>query len=167
MQDDIFMAAQKGDTQVLRKLLYDKPTLVDSHSPDGWTALHLAAHFGNLEAAKELLSQGAEVNSVSKNELANNPLHAAVAGNHTRMVAFLIESGADINAKQQGGWTPLHGAAQHGNLGMVKLLVENGADVNALNNQGASALSLAAARNHQHITEYLQNKGARQAQDVK
>jgi uncharacterized protein len=167
MQDEIFIAAQKGDTLSLRRFLYDKPQLVGAYSPEGWTPLHLAAHFGHLETAKELVTEGAEVNSVSKNEMANNPLHAAVAGNHTIMVAFLIDSGADVNNKQHGGWTPLHGAVQNGNLGMVRLLVDNGADINLTSDDGMSAISLALDKKFSHIAEYLISKGARQTTDIK
>src|SRR5439155_1144559 len=43
---DVFEAAAAGDTSRMRVLLDADPTLVSQRSHDGWTPLHLAAHFG-------------------------------------------------------------------------------------------------------------------------
>src|SRR4030067_689923 len=107
MSDDIFTAAQDGDTVKLRLLLEANPSQVGTYHSDGWTALHLAAHFGHLEAAELLLSFGADSDARSKNSFANTPLHAAVAGNRTEMVELLVADGCDFNARQHRGLTAL------------------------------------------------------------
>ncbi|MGC8924180.1 MAG: ankyrin repeat domain-containing protein, partial [Candidatus Micrarchaeia archaeon] len=43
----------------------------------------------------------------------------------------LIENGADVNAKDNDGWTPAHWATRNGHLEPLKVLIENGADVNS------------------------------------
>ena len=59
-------------------------------------------------------------------------------------VKALIEAGADLNAKENDGWTALHLAARNGKLDCVKALIEAGADLNAQKNDGSTALHLAA-----------------------
>ena len=57
----------------------------------------------------------------------------------------LIEAGADVNAREDQGWTPLHFAAKDsGNLEIVRALLDAGAEVDAENADGEPPLSLAA-----------------------
>ena len=62
-------------------------------------------------------------------------------------VKLLLEHGADINIKENYGWTALHMACRYCNedssIECVKLLLEHGADVNAKENDGWTALHLA------------------------
>jgi len=41
----------------------------------------------------------------------------------------LIEKGADIEAKDDDGWTPLHHASHHGHTDTEKMSIENGANL--------------------------------------
>ena len=56
---------------------------------------------------------------------------------------MLIQAGADVNAREDCGYTPLHCACASGDSAMVKLLIENGADVNAVNHDGQTPLHFA------------------------
>ena len=56
---------------------------------------------------------------------------AAACRGHEKIVAWLIEKKAKVNADGGGGWTPLHLAAERGHLGVVKLLVKHGAKTTA------------------------------------
>src|SRR5215471_15684255 len=62
---DVFEAATLGDVDQLRKLLSAEPSLTKAYSADGFTALHLAAFFGQPDAAEELLQAGAAPDAVS------------------------------------------------------------------------------------------------------
>jgi hypothetical protein len=57
------------------------------------------------------------------------PLHRAVKGGHLAAISALLRSGADVNARGEGGGTPLHTAADAGRTALVKALLEAGADV--------------------------------------
>ena len=48
---------------------------------------------------------------------------------------WLVERGADVNAKAHNGRTILHAAAWNGHIPSMELLVENGADVEAVDQQ--------------------------------
>ena len=50
---------------------------------------------------------------------------------NTEVVKALIEAGADVNAKDNDGWTVLSWACTKNNKDIAQLLIENGANVNA------------------------------------
>ena len=127
----IFEAAAIGRIDRVHELLLLEAGFVDLWSPDGFTALHLAAFFGHEEIAAELLRRGADVNAVARNPLQVQAIHSAAAGNHTGVVRVLLDRGADPNARQEGGFTPIHAAAQNGNDELYELLVARGANQEA------------------------------------
>jgi ankyrin repeat protein len=140
---DIFDASALGKTKRVTELLNEDSKLMNSFSADGFTPLHLAVFFRNYDAAKLLISKGANVDAVAKNSMRVAPLHSAAAGNEPRIVKLLIECGADVNAKQQGGYTALHAAAQSGNVEMAEFLIEHGANINSKTEDGRTPLAIA------------------------
>jgi len=71
-----------------------------------------AAFKGNIEAVKQHLDAGADVNA--KDENGFTPLHYATLGGHKEIAELLIAEGADVNAKvvsgPNQGKTPLDAA---------------------------------------------------------
>jgi uncharacterized protein len=135
----LFEAAAVGDAARVHELLLLEGGFVDLWSPDGFTALHLAAFFGHEDVAGELLRRGADVSAVARNPLRVQPLHSAAAANHTKVARLLLERGADPNATQEGGFRPIHAAAQNGNEELYGLLVAHGADEQATTDDGRTA----------------------------
>ncbi len=135
-------------------------SLLQAHSPDGWTPLHLAAFFGQSDLAGALLDRGADVNARSTNSMRNTPLHAAAAGGQIELMRMLLTRGADPNASQEGGWTALHSAAQSGNGEMIELLLAHGAHINARAANNQAPLDLALTKGHQDIARLLEELGA-------
>src|SRR4029078_9659998 len=86
---------------------------VKGMSYDGCTALHLAAFFGHVDAARILLESGADIQAISANSLRNTPLPAATAGKHDDVALFLLENGAAPHAVDAGGYTPLRIAEEN------------------------------------------------------
>lgn len=140
----IFEAAAVGDAARAHELLLLEGGFVDLFSPDGFTALHLAAFFGHEDVAAELLRRGADVATVARNPLGVQPLHSAAAGQHIGVARLLLEHGADPNARQEGGFTPIHAAAQAGNDELYELLVAHGADQEARTDDGRTVADLRA-----------------------
>ncbi len=125
---DVFDAAAAGDVDRLTELLDADGDLVNAWSEDGYTPLHFAAFFARGPAVRLLLDRGADVGAVSRNEMEVQPLHSAVAADAREVVAALLLAGADVNARQHGGFTPLMAAEEHEKEGeMVRLLMDHGA----------------------------------------
>ncbi|MFP3030265.1 MAG: ankyrin repeat domain-containing protein [Wolbachia sp.] len=82
-------------------------------------------------------------------------LHSAARENKVIEAEDLLKKGADINAKDDKGWTPLHEAASKGSLELAKLFVKERADVNAKNNKGWTPLHEAVQSGHSNIVEFL------------
>lgn len=153
---DIFVAAALGRLDWLRDLLASDSTLVAAYSADGWTALHLAAHFSVEDAARLLLESGADANARSHNEMDNLPLHAACAGTPApALLALLLDASTDVNARQHGGFTPLHEVAQNGALGPARFLLERGADPSIRTDEDKTARDLALEQGHAEMVTLL------------
>jgi ankyrin repeat protein len=160
-QLDLFNAAVAGRVEQVIQQVEADPTVLESHSTDGWTPLHLAAFFGHSDLASALLDHGASIEIRSTNAMKNTPLHAAAAGGQVELVKLLAERGADMNATQDGGWTALHSAAQAGNREMVEVLLAHGADANARAANNQAPLDLAMLAGRQEIAELLEGIGAK------
>ena len=71
-------------------------------------------------------------------------------------IKYLIEQGANINAKNDLGCTALMSAAAYkSNFNVVRYLVEQGADIHIKNRFGHTALIFAVRYSHPNIVEYL------------
>ncbi len=152
---DVFEAASLGQLEQLRECLRDAGSL-NSYSPDGFTALHFACYFGQPEAARLLLEQGANVDAVANNQTRVMPLHSAASARNLAAVRLLLERGAPVNARQQAGWVPIHAAAQNGDGEMADLLLKHGADAGITNDQGKTAAMVAREKGHTQIAAVLE-----------
>jgi hypothetical protein len=97
--------------------------------------------FGNREAVKKLLKEGADVNA--KNSYGYTALILASSNGRTEIVAMLLDAGANVNARTNTnywGSTALIRASENKHTEIVSMLLDNGADVNATDNDGDTAL---------------------------
>ncbi|PCI97013.1 MAG: hypothetical protein COB15_08590 [Flavobacteriales bacterium] len=86
---------------------------------------------GNLELVKNLLNNGAEINTtVSDSSKKRKLIHHASQKGYTELVQFLIDKGALVNDKDSDGKTPLWYAAEENNYEVAKILINNNAEVN-------------------------------------
>ena len=91
--------------------------------------LRKACKKGDIEAVKQHLAAGADVNAGGV--FGKTPLHLAALKDNKEIAELLIANGADVNAKQAvEGETPLHLAAWDGHKEIAELLIVNGANVN-------------------------------------
>ena len=94
-----------------------------------------AAETGNIEAVKQHLAAGVDVNTMAAS------FHRAAYGGHKDIIELLITNGMDVNAKNDAAETPLHLVTTKE---IAELLIANGADVNATTNRGTTPLDWAA-----------------------
>lgn len=152
---NVYEAAGTGQTQRLEEIIRVDPSLINSHSHDGFTPLGLAVFFGQAEAVKALLDAGADVNLASRESMKVTPLASASAARQLEIARILIEHGADVNARAASDFTPLHEAAASGKIDFAQLLIEHGADVNAKASDGKTPLDYARGHGHQEMVELL------------
>jgi ankyrin repeat protein len=87
-------------------------------------------------------------------------LHGAAFYGHPEAARILIEKGAEIDIKNNGGYTPFLSACAGGKLEAASLLIEHGADLNALTADSNSALQNALWNNSVELAILLAEKGA-------
>lgn len=158
---DVFEAASFGDLDRLTQLVEEDPSLANARSGDGFTALHLPAFFGQVEAVRLLLERGAEVDARGTGWMIGTALHSAVSGRHPDAARALLEAGADPNARQAEGWTPLHSAVANADATTARLLLAHRADATATNEGGRSVLDLAREGGGEEVIEMV--RGALEA----
>lgn len=150
----IYEAVITGDLAMTEGFLASEPSLLNRHSPDGFTPLGFAAYFGREEVARLLVARGADVNLASSNGFNVAPLHSAVAAGNVAITELLLQGGAHVDARQQQDVTPLHSAAHNKNLVLVSMLLAAGADKNLVSQDGKSAW------------HYAQEAGSREVMDL-
>jgi len=158
---DIFEAATLGEVKRVKQLLDEKPELLNNYSTDGFTLLGLAAFFGYLDLAQELLEKGADPNIAANNQFKVAPIHSACATSNLKMAALLIQNGADVNAKQMQDVTSIHSAAHNGQTELVQLLFDNRADINAKMVNGLTPLSMAVEGKFKETEDLIRKLGGK------
>ncbi|XP_051785710.1 ankyrin-2 isoform X17 [Erpetoichthys calabaricus] len=156
----LHIAARKDDTKSAALLLQNdhnadvqSKMMVNRTTESGFTPLHIAAHYGNVNVATLLLNRGAAVDFTARNGI--TPLHVASKRGNTNMVRLLLDRGGQIDAKTRDGLTPLHCAARSGHDPAVELLLERGAPMLARTKNGLSPLHMAAQGDHVECVKHL------------
>jgi ankyrin repeat protein len=132
----LYWAARNGHKTIVELLISCRATAL-TKDIEGWTALDWAAAGGNSDLLKTLLKYGADV--VEDDGKVKALLLATGAG-HELTVQTLLESGAEINARDSEGSTALDWAVPSGNENMVRLLLCNGANVKSKDEYGNTAM---------------------------
>jgi ankyrin repeat protein len=86
--------------------------------------IHEAARTGNIEAVKQHLPAGADVNAKGAWEW--TPLHRAAEMGHLKIVELLVAEGADLNATDNFGTTPQDSAIKGKQPEIADLLRKHG-----------------------------------------
>jgi ankyrin repeat protein len=116
------------------------------------------AEQGQVDAMKQLLGSGADVNSRLSD--GSTALHWAVLHDQGDAVVALLEAGADPVAVNRNGISPLFLAVQNGNPDIVSSLLQAGADPNTLSESGETILMTAAYTGKPAVVSLLLESGA-------
>jgi ankyrin repeat protein len=171
--DAILWAAHNGDTDGVKAALA-KGADINDQDASGWTPLIHATKFGFNDTALFLINAGANVNAQTNAEceavefacnagdldlvkaivahggdaayLSNNTniLCGAVESGNLELVKFLLDRGANPNAKVQDYMPTIFTAVRNGDQDLFELLVARGADIHATDGDGWTLLSMAA-----------------------
>ena len=151
-------AARKRDAKTVAALV-SQGVSVTGTQPDGTTALHWAAQWGDVQMSRALIKAGASVNAA--NTYGITPLSLACTGGSVPVVEELLKAGANPKVADVSGETPLMTCARTGSTTAVKALLVAGADVNAVETSGGqTALMWAADEGHTQVALGLIEAGA-------
>ena len=121
--------------------------------------LHVAAVENDMESAKWLIDNGADVNAQSED--GKTPLHLAAYGDRQDIANMLIAKGADVNAKDEDGATPLHVAALNNGMSVAEALIDSGANINPTVSNGATPMDFAIHFEQDEMRSFLSQYGGR------
>ncbi|WP_346859703.1 acyltransferase family protein [uncultured Draconibacterium sp.] len=114
-------------------------TELESSVTQNTQSMHAAVISGKLEAIKQLIKSGADLNE-KEPAGGSSPLMTACVFNQTEIALELINAGADLSVTNNDGSTALHTAAFFCRTKVVKTLLANGADKTIRNNAGSTAV---------------------------
>ncbi|XP_078788052.1 ankyrin-3 isoform X29 [Oryzias latipes] len=156
----LHIAARKDDTKAAALLLQndhnadvESKMMVNRTTESGFTPLHIAAHYGNINVATLLLNRAAAVDFMARNDI--TPLHVAAKRGNSNMVKLLLDRGARIEAKTKDGLTPLHCGARSGHEQVVEILLDRGAPILSKTKNGLSPLHMATQGDHLNCVQLL------------
>jgi hypothetical protein len=181
--------AHTRNIDAMKELLKKEPGLMFSSwnlgAGDWESALQAAAHTGSRDMALWLIDQGARLDLMATAMLGQLPTlkaaceafpksietrgahgipllsHAIYGAAQAKDVLhYLLDKGADVNARHGNGFTPLMAAVQNKQPETVRLLLSKGADPKIKANAGQTALSLSAKAANADITAVLKEAGA-------
>jgi ankyrin repeat protein len=162
MDERLHAAAADGNVTAIKELLANGVKL-DAINSDGETALLVATHGNQIDAARVLIEAGADVNK--KDFINDSPyLYAGARGFHEILV-MTLENGADLKSTNRYGGTALIPACERGHVENVRTLIEAGVEVDHVNKLGWTALLEAIVLNdggpvHREIVKLLIEGGA-------
>ena len=130
-----------------------------------------AAMQGNLEAVKQHIVAGTDVNAKEDGEM--TALHNAAYHGHKEIAEYghkeiaelLITKGAEVNAKDDIDRVPLHGAVGKGHKEIAELLITKGADVNAKSDDYTTPVDEAKSFHHE-IADLLRKHGGKTGSEL-
>ncbi|XP_041426172.1 ankyrin-3 isoform X35 [Xenopus laevis] len=156
----LHIAARKDDTKAAALLLQndhnadvESKMMVNRTTESGFTPLHIAAHYGNINVATLLLNRGAAVDFTARNDI--TPLHVASKRGNANMVKLLLDRGSKIEARTRDGLTPLHCGARSGHEQVVGMLLDRGAPIMPKTKNGLSPLHMATQGDHLNCVQHL------------
>eukprot|EP01122_Echinamoeba_exundans_P003272 TRINITY_DN13397_c0_g1_i1.p1 TRINITY_DN13397_c0_g1~~TRINITY_DN13397_c0_g1_i1.p1 ORF type:complete len:1123 (+),score=150.08 TRINITY_DN13397_c0_g1_i1:71-3439(+) len=152
------LAAKKGHMEVLKYLIEDQKMNPDTSESASMTPLHWACAFTQLDAAKYLISMGANIRRTSSQ--GSSIFSLACSGRNKSMMQWLLSLDIDTTSADRQGTCPIHIMAKHGPLDLLKLFIESGkANIQALDGSGRSAVDIADAHLMHEAALYLWELG--------
>jgi hypothetical protein len=119
----------------------------------------------NLEAIKESVEKGVDIN---QEIWGNKPLYYAIHHGRTRVIAYIIEQGAELNYRDMDGFAPLNyggGASVPTrpaaiSIDEMDLMLRHGADINITSREGLTTLDYAIVYGWAEEIFFLLDRGA-------
>ena len=127
----------------------------------GKTPGDVAAYLGHDDALSAIIGSDQSLNSDTRYKMKSLFLHEAARGGQLKTFKYLLNIGADIDYKQENGWSVLQYSSYGGNLKIVKKCLELGLRVDG-NDEAlikCSPLYIAIFKGHLKIIKFLLEEG--------
>lgn len=148
-----FEAARRGDTMLLREYVH-AGFPVNVRTPQGYTALILAAYHGEEPAVRELIALGAD--PCARDSRGSTAMMGAAFKGELSIARLLLDQPcAKADDRNVDGQTAAMYAALSGNARLVDLLRERGADLALEDAQGHTAASLAREQGAEEVARSI------------
>ena len=122
---DLSSSNQDMDFAIMDQLLAEGANINITCENTGGCLMHEVAAHWDTGVADYLLERGLDVHQQDRD--GRTPLHVAASTNHTQMLRWLIEKGAELEGKTHSEQqTPLHLAARHDSVEAMQILIEKG-----------------------------------------
>lgn len=189
-EEELLLAAERGDSARVSELL-TAGAVLDARdartASKGSTPLMLAAAGGHQQCLELLVKAGASLELAEEGDprrtrmlanetdpaayrrdfqgtLGRTALHLAVEKGHTEQAVFLLEAGADAQAKDFLGDSPLSSAVESGMLAFLRKAHERGVELQGKGRGKEDLLALACENGHPEVLHLLLDSRAKISQ---
>ncbi|KAK2460369.1 hypothetical protein APHAL10511_007534 [Amanita phalloides] len=156
---NIFIAAQRGDVQLMRELIDSGKARATDRDAQNITPLHWAAINAHVAACRYLLEQGAEVDAVG-GDLVATPMQWAARNGYLYVIHLLISYNADPNVTDAQGYNSLHLVTHSSSIMPLLYLLHQPVNVDSRDAQGHTSLMWAAYQGDALSVDLLLRHGA-------
>ena len=178
----LYFALRNNDPEIV-KILVEKGADVSLTVERNYPLLQFAVWYGNLDTVRLLVNHGAKLDA--KDQSGWTPFRHAAAARKRDLVEFfvgkgvdlpalhlaacvgdlarveaLVKQGANVDAKDELGWTPLYWATCLARIEVAKFLVANGASVNVVTNDAGTPLMQAVMAGDRELVDLILSGGA-------
>ena len=147
----IWNAVDSGHIESIEMLL-NEGVDVNSEDDQGWSVLDQALASNKKECIDLIKSKGGKSN-------ANKSIFIASGIGDLEAVKIHLESGVDVNLKDDSGWTALHYASDRKNV--ASLLIQKGAKLNAMNADDDTPLDKAIEWEDSETADLIRKHGGK------
>ncbi|GLQ93605.1 ankyrin repeat domain-containing protein [Dyella acidisoli] len=151
-----FDAARTGDNVMLEKYV-TSGFPVDVRTPQGYTALILAAYHGQKDTVQKLIQLGAD--PCARDNRGSTALMGATFKGELSIAKLLLDqSCSKVDDRNRQGQTAAMYAALAGNSQLIEMLRKRGANLDLKDDVGNTAASLAHQQGADDIARQIENK---------
>ena len=122
------------------------------------TPLHTACLEGRMNIVELIVNHSNPIDLDCKTSRGDTPLHNATEKGNSEVVEYLIEKGANVNAKNNSRNTPLLIAVTNGHTAIAKMLIDHDCNLELKNKSSKTALELAKGKGDKEIIQLILKK---------
>ncbi|TRM63112.1 palmitoyltransferase AKR1 [Schizophyllum amplum] len=157
--ENIFIAAQRGDVELIKRLIASGKAKATDRDEQNITPLHWAAINAQVAACRYLLEQGAEVDALG-GDLIATPMQWAARNGYLYVIQLLVAHNADPTIADSQGYNSLHLVTHSSSVMALLYMLHQPVNVDSRDAQGHTSLMWAAYQGDALSVDLLLRHGA-------